>query len=58
MTLIQYAIARHKAQLERLQERRPLRSAEAERLKLLRAICADYESKEYGTAKINVQSGT
>ncbi len=53
MTLIQFAIARHKAQLEKLEQKRPLRENERRRLKLLRAIVAEYESKER-----SVQSGT
>lgn len=58
MTIIQYAIVRHKSQLERIQAKRPLNKYEHERLKLLRSIVDYYASSENKKAKINVQSGT
>jgi len=58
MTVFEYAIARHKAQLERTQQRRPLNKYERDRLKLLRNIVDYYEYRENTKSKINVQSGT
>jgi len=65
VTIIQYAIARHKAQLDSIASRRYLTKREKERLHLLCRIVAEWESlestsqnKDQQKPKTNVQSGT
>ncbi len=54
MTLIEYAIARAKAQLEQAQSSRPLTRKEQERLKILRSCVEYYKIRESAEERTDV----